>query len=82
MPVAMVTGASRGIGRAIAVALAREGYDVAVTARTVAEGTSVEGLPGSLESTAAEIEAAGWSATPSRPRSIRCCPSGTASTCW
>src|SRR5258705_1404140 len=59
MPVAMVTGASRGIGRAIAVALAREGYDVAVTARTVAEGTSVEGLPGSLESTAAEIEAAG-----------------------
>jgi NAD(P)-dependent dehydrogenase (short-subunit alcohol dehydrogenase family) len=63
-PVAMVTGASRGIGRAIAIALAREGFDVAITARTVTEGTSAEGLPGSLESTAAEIEAAGAAALP------------------
>jgi NAD(P)-dependent dehydrogenase (short-subunit alcohol dehydrogenase family) len=55
----MVTGASRGIGRACALALAGAGYDVAVTARTVTEGTSVEGLPGSLASTAAEIEALG-----------------------
>ena len=31
----------------------------AVTARTVTEGTSVEGLPGSLASTTAEIEALG-----------------------
>src|ERR1700730_13608591 len=36
--VALVTGASRGIGRCAAVALARRGFDVAITARTVHEG--------------------------------------------
>jgi NAD(P)-dependent dehydrogenase (short-subunit alcohol dehydrogenase family) len=55
----MVTGASRGIGRACALALAAAGYDVAVTARTIEEGTSEEGLPGSLATTTAEIEALG-----------------------
>src|ERR1700730_5860195 len=36
--VAFVTGASRGIGKGIAVHLARAGFDVAITARTVLDG--------------------------------------------
>src|SRR5437660_5642972 len=61
--VAFVTGASRGIGKAIAVHLARVGYDVAVSARTVEEGEQREHsstlkksdtrpMPGSLATTA------------------------------
>ena len=69
-PVAFVTGASRGIGKAIAVHLARSGFDVALTARTVADGEAREHsstlhrsdtrpLPGSLTSTADLVEQAG-----------------------
>lgn len=47
--VAIVTGASRGIGRAVALKLAREGADVVVTATTLE----------SAQATASEIEAIG-----------------------
>ena len=66
--VAFVTGASRGIGRASAIALAEAGFDVVVTARTVREGETADGrpLPGSIETTAAQVEAAGQRALPMR----------------
>lgn len=61
---ALVTGASRGIGREAAIALARSGFDVAISARTVSAGESHSDLPlpGTLEETAAEIEALGQQA--------------------
>ena len=40
--VAFVTGASRGIGRACALELARRGFDVVVTARTVTGAERLE----------------------------------------
>ena len=43
-PVAVITGASRGIGRAVAVSLASEGFDIAAIARSVdSEGMSILG---------------------------------------
>lgn len=60
--VALVTGGSRGIGRAIALRLASAGFSVGVTARTVEPGGG--DLPGSLLETVAEIEAAGGRAVP------------------
>ncbi|GAA3093642.1 SDR family oxidoreductase [Streptosporangium carneum] len=74
--VAMVTGASRGIGRETALALARAGYDVAFTARTVEEGQGLipprysdgrqdgVGVSGSLRTTQARIEELGARALP------------------
>jgi NAD(P)-dependent dehydrogenase (short-subunit alcohol dehydrogenase family) len=59
---AIVTGATRGIGRATAIALARRGYDVAVTGRTLKEGDA--SIEGSLESTAAAIEKEGQRCVP------------------
>ena len=58
--VALVTGASRGIGEAIAARFAREGAAVAVSARTVEEGDHP--LPGSISGTVASIVDAGGAA--------------------
>ena len=51
--VAVVTGASRGIGKGIACALAQEGATVYVTGRTVTQGSYP--LPGTVGETAAEV---------------------------
>ena len=68
-----MTGASRGIGKATAIALAAKGFDVALGARTVHEGDGRDDarpgsapLPGSLEETADEIESLGVRALPVR----------------
>src|SRR5215467_917989 len=68
--VAFITGASRGIGRGCALELARRGFDLVLTARTVRGRERLEHsstvrksltdpLPGSLEQTAAEVHALG-----------------------
>ncbi|MGB6243857.1 SDR family NAD(P)-dependent oxidoreductase [Gordonia sp. (in: high G+C Gram-positive bacteria)] len=51
--IVVVTGASRGAGKGIALALARPGTTVYVTGRTVVEGQAE--LPGTIGATAAEI---------------------------
>lgn len=69
--VALVTGSTRGIGRATVLTLARAGFKVVVTGRTAHEGDGRDDsdtgkgtlkLPGSLESCAQEIEEAGGGA--------------------
>jgi NAD(P)-dependent dehydrogenase (short-subunit alcohol dehydrogenase family) len=58
--VAIVTGSSRGIGKAIALELAHEGAALVVAARTVAKGQG--SLPGSIYETVEEINSFGGQA--------------------
>lgn len=71
-PVALVTGASRGIGKACVLSLAAAGFHTAFTARTAKEGDGRDDsdaggnavVEGSLERTAVEAEALGATALP------------------
>jgi len=51
-----ITGASRGIGKAIALRAARDGANIVIAAKTTTEHPK---LPGTIASAASEIEAAG-----------------------
>jgi NAD(P)-dependent dehydrogenase (short-subunit alcohol dehydrogenase family) len=57
--VALVTGASRGAGAAIAAVLGEGGATVYVTGRSSRSGTRTEGLPGTVEDAADEVTARG-----------------------
>jgi dehydrogenase/reductase SDR family member 1 len=57
--VALVMGASRGVGRGIAIGLGEAGATVYVVGRTKVEGSSASTLPGTIHSTASAVTAAG-----------------------
>ena len=55
-PVALITGSTRGIGKAIALKLAANGYDIVVAGKTAEPHPT---LPGTLSQTCLEVEALG-----------------------
>jgi len=59
--VAIITGASRGIGRALALGLAREGWHIVIAAKSI---ESSDKLPGSIHTVAQEVQALGMQALP------------------
>lgn len=59
--VAIITGSSRGIGRALALGLAQQGCDIVIAAKST---QSTEQLPGSIFTVAQEVEAFGSRALP------------------
>jgi NAD(P)-dependent dehydrogenase (short-subunit alcohol dehydrogenase family) len=63
--VAIVTGASRGVGKGIALALGEAGATVYVTGRSDAGGTT-EGLPGTVRETADAVTQRGGQGVPVR----------------
>src|SRR5918995_6650464 len=65
--VALVTGASRGAGRGIALELGAAGATVYVTGRSVAGGPTTDNVPGTIDDTAREVTARGG-----RGIAIRC----------
>src|SRR5262245_45161452 len=64
--VAVVTGASRGGGGAMAIAVGELGATVYVTGRSTRGGGRTEELPGTIEDTAEEVGAAGGEGVPAR----------------
>ena len=64
--VAVVTGASRGAGAAIAAELGGAGATVFVTGRSTRGGARTEGLPGTIEDSAEEVTARGGLGIPVR----------------
>jgi citronellol/citronellal dehydrogenase len=56
-PVAVITGASRGIGKQLAVDFARAGYDVVCLARSTSDAPTK--LPGTVDETAELVRAEG-----------------------
>ena len=61
-PVAVITGASRGIGKQLSIDLAEAGYDIVCAARTTRSSPSK--LPGSIDETAELVRAKGRTAFP------------------
>lgn len=57
--IAVVTGASRGVGKGIALGLGEAGATVYVTGRTTQEGTDIDKLGGTVFTTAEEVTTMG-----------------------
>jgi citronellol/citronellal dehydrogenase len=62
--VVLITGASRGIGKQLAIRFAQEGANLILAARTVDASSSP--FPGTIHETAAEVRALGVKALPVR----------------